>query len=209
MGAFGFAGSSGYQEDSDSNLKLLGHRYYDPSTGRFLARDPAYDGRNWYGYCANNPAKSVDPSGDDLRNLARLLILWWQMNAPGAPGSENPPLSGDGPTDPPYSTPQPPSTPKPGGPGSGGGDGNGSGGGGDGSGSGPKTPRPAPPATPTPRPGSPSQYYGSDPSEGQGIDWGEVGKDVAIGVGVVVVVGGCIIITGGLGGLLGGALVAA
>ena len=37
-GPFGFAGSHGYQEDSDTGLKLLGHRYYDPSTGRFLTR---------------------------------------------------------------------------------------------------------------------------------------------------------------------------
>jgi RHS repeat-associated protein len=60
---FGFAGGYGYQEDSDSGLKLLGHRYYDPSTGRFLTRDPIKDGRNWYGYCDNNPQKWVDGSG--------------------------------------------------------------------------------------------------------------------------------------------------
>jgi len=60
---FGFAGGWGYQEDPDSGLKLLGHRYYDPSTGRFLTRDPAKDGRNWYGYCENNPHKYVDPVG--------------------------------------------------------------------------------------------------------------------------------------------------
>ncbi len=35
-GLFGYAGSYGYQEDKDCGLKLLGHRYYDPSTGRFL-----------------------------------------------------------------------------------------------------------------------------------------------------------------------------
>jgi len=60
---FGFAGAWGYQEDPDSGLKLLGHRYYDPSTGRFLTRDPIKDGRNWYGYCSGNPARSVDPEG--------------------------------------------------------------------------------------------------------------------------------------------------
>jgi RHS repeat-associated protein len=65
VGAFGFAGKSGYQEDSDSFLKLLGHRYYDPSTGRFLTRDPAKDGRNWYAYCENNPTRFVDPSGNN------------------------------------------------------------------------------------------------------------------------------------------------
>jgi uncharacterized protein RhaS with RHS repeats len=34
-GPFGYAGNFGYQQDA-SGLKLLGHRYYDPSTGRFL-----------------------------------------------------------------------------------------------------------------------------------------------------------------------------
>ncbi len=62
-GPFGFAGSSGYQEDGDSGLKLLGHRYYDPSTGRFLTRDTAKDGRNWYAYCANSPLRNLDASG--------------------------------------------------------------------------------------------------------------------------------------------------
>ncbi len=60
---FGFAGGHGYQEDSESGLKLLGHPYYDASTGRFLTRDPIKDGRNWYTYCENNPLKSVDPDG--------------------------------------------------------------------------------------------------------------------------------------------------
>jgi RHS repeat-associated protein len=62
-GPFGFAGGWGYQQDGDSGLQLLGHRYYDPSTGRFLTRDPIKDGRNWYTYCHNNPLKWVDPSG--------------------------------------------------------------------------------------------------------------------------------------------------
>ncbi|MBA4293536.1 hypothetical protein C0431_11275 [bacterium] len=60
---FGYAGKFGYQTDSDSGLKLLGHRYYDSSTGRFLTRDPIKDGRNWYAYCGNNPISRVDPNG--------------------------------------------------------------------------------------------------------------------------------------------------
>jgi RHS repeat-associated protein len=73
-GPFGFVGGGGYQQDTDSGLMLLGARYYDPSVGRFISRDPTrYGGgdANLYRYCANNPANGTDPSGklaivDDL-----------------------------------------------------------------------------------------------------------------------------------------------
>ncbi len=63
-GPFGHAGGFGYQEDA-TGLQLLGHRYYDPSTGRFLTRDPIKDGRNWYAYGAGDaaPVQLVDPDG--------------------------------------------------------------------------------------------------------------------------------------------------
>jgi RHS repeat-associated protein len=66
---FGFAGAWGYQEDPDSGLKLLGHRYYDPSTGRFLTRDPAKDGCNWYAYCSSAPTCSFDDDGNQQRKI--------------------------------------------------------------------------------------------------------------------------------------------
>jgi uncharacterized protein RhaS with RHS repeats len=44
-------------------LQLLGHRYYDSSTGTFITRDPIKDGRNWYSYCENNPVTLVDAEG--------------------------------------------------------------------------------------------------------------------------------------------------
>jgi RHS repeat-associated protein len=64
-GPFGYAGGFGYQQDADSGLMLLGHRYYDPSTGRFLTRDPIKDGRNWYSYGGGDgaPTGFVDPIG--------------------------------------------------------------------------------------------------------------------------------------------------
>ena len=62
---FGFVGGSQYQTDADSGLMLLGHRYYDASIGRFISRDPAYAGTNWYAYCENNPLGGTDPSGLD------------------------------------------------------------------------------------------------------------------------------------------------
>jgi len=71
VGPFGFVGKGGYQEDHDSGLKLLGHRYYDPSTGRFLTRDSVHSGRNWYSYCNNNPTKQTDPNGH--------LALWLNL----------------------------------------------------------------------------------------------------------------------------------
>ena len=46
-----------------SRTTLLGNRYYDPSTGRFLTQDPDQDGNNWYDYCANNPLRWADPTG--------------------------------------------------------------------------------------------------------------------------------------------------
>jgi RHS repeat-associated protein len=62
---FGYGGPWGYQEDGDAyGLKLLGHRYYDPSTGRFLSRDIAKSGGNWYAYCVNDPVGYADPAGE-------------------------------------------------------------------------------------------------------------------------------------------------
>lgn len=68
---FGYGGSFGYQEDANG-LKLLGHRYYDPDTGRFLSPDPIGSGRNWYSYVRNNPISAADPAG---LQFAQLLIL--------------------------------------------------------------------------------------------------------------------------------------
>lgn len=63
QGPFGYGGPYGYQTDNDHGLKLLGHRYYEPDTGRFLTRDPIKDGRNWYGYCGGSPNMFADPAG--------------------------------------------------------------------------------------------------------------------------------------------------
>jgi RHS repeat-associated protein len=74
---FGFVGGSQYQTDADSGLMLLGERYYDSSIGRFISKDPAQAGTNWYAYCENNPLGATDPSGllsvDDIiqRGIAR------------------------------------------------------------------------------------------------------------------------------------------
>ncbi|WP_025228736.1 RHS repeat-associated core domain-containing protein [Fimbriimonas ginsengisoli] len=62
-GPLTYAGGPGYQDDSEIGLKLLGNRYYDSGTGRFITRDPVGDGKNWYAYVSNNPLRYIDPSG--------------------------------------------------------------------------------------------------------------------------------------------------
>jgi len=48
-----------------SGLVYFGCRYYDPSIGRFISRDPLgmIDGLNEYLYCRNDPVNWVDPFG--------------------------------------------------------------------------------------------------------------------------------------------------
>jgi RHS repeat-associated protein len=66
---FGYQAQWGAYTDrssaSDSGLVLMGYRYYDPTTGRFLNRDPIgyAGGLNLYAYCRNNPVNLIDPLG--------------------------------------------------------------------------------------------------------------------------------------------------
>ncbi|MDO8585996.1 MAG: RHS repeat-associated core domain-containing protein [Armatimonadota bacterium] len=60
---FQYVGKEGYYSDADTDLMLLGVRYYDPLIGRFISKDPAGDGTNWYVYAENNPVGAVDPTG--------------------------------------------------------------------------------------------------------------------------------------------------
>ncbi len=88
-GDFGYGGSFGYQSDTDYGLQLLGHRYYDASTGRFLTRDPIKDGRNWYGYCDGNPISRVDPNGHKWHDPVKVFVdqsftgKVWVVGEPG------------------------------------------------------------------------------------------------------------------------------
>ena len=67
---YGYAGMWGYQEHEDLSILHVGARYYAPSTGRFLQRDPiGIDaGLNVYAYVNNMPFQAVDPSG---------LLIWF------------------------------------------------------------------------------------------------------------------------------------
>ena len=62
---YGYKAQWGYYTDSETGLLLLTHRYFDPTTGRFLTRDPiGYEGGiNLYAYVGNRPLMLFDPSG--------------------------------------------------------------------------------------------------------------------------------------------------
>ncbi|HEV7859654.1 MAG TPA: DUF4123 domain-containing protein [Pyrinomonadaceae bacterium] len=55
----------GQYEDAETRLHYNRFRYYDPSLGRYLTRDPAsyLSGLNLYLYCSNNPVNDADPLG--------------------------------------------------------------------------------------------------------------------------------------------------
>ncbi len=61
-----FVGGLSVQDEvADTGLMLMGHRFYDPSLGRFLNRDPIgfAGGLNLFGYSGNNPLRFVDAAG--------------------------------------------------------------------------------------------------------------------------------------------------
>jgi RHS repeat-associated protein len=51
--------------DNESGLLYYGHRYYNPSTGRWPNRDPLGErgGKNLYNFVSNNPQGIIDPDG--------------------------------------------------------------------------------------------------------------------------------------------------
>ncbi len=66
----GFAGGLA---DSDTGLTLFGARDYDPTLGRWIAKDPigfAGGDANLYGYCLGDPVNLVDPSGLDTYGVS-------------------------------------------------------------------------------------------------------------------------------------------
>ncbi|MBL8060687.1 MAG: RHS repeat-associated core domain-containing protein [Chthonomonas sp.] len=91
-GLFGYGGAYGYQSDS-SGLQLLGHRWYDPTIGRFISKDPQHDGGNWYAYCDNNPIGRADPKGliswPIVIGFAVVAVAWavWEIKNGNSPGN--------------------------------------------------------------------------------------------------------------------------
>ncbi len=78
----GFGAQWGYRADAETGLLLLGQRYYDPASGRFVNRDPAgYGGGiNLYAYCENDPVGWVDPAGKCIGSPG----LGWGPSGPGS-----------------------------------------------------------------------------------------------------------------------------
>ena len=84
----GYGAKFGYLRDSESGFYICTLRYYDPSAGRWITRDPIgyAGGSNLYGYVGNDPVNAVDPSG-----LARVVVrfknvldgtIWGHATAP-------------------------------------------------------------------------------------------------------------------------------
>jgi len=68
---FWWVGRLGYYAHKDSDDYWVRARVYRPQMGRWVSRDPAQQGINWYSYVANGPLGAVDPSG---------LKSWWCCN---------------------------------------------------------------------------------------------------------------------------------
>lgn len=63
-GAQTVIGFAGEQTDTETGFQYLRARYYDPSIGRFITRDPAAGpGQNAYPYAGSNPTSRTDPTG--------------------------------------------------------------------------------------------------------------------------------------------------
>jgi RHS repeat-associated protein len=71
---FKYCGIFGYREDEETALMKVGARYYDPTIGRWIQKDPILDGFNWWLYCENDPVNGVDPLGQESFIEAGILV---------------------------------------------------------------------------------------------------------------------------------------
>jgi RHS repeat-associated protein len=71
---------AGQYEDTESGYHYNWHRFYDPSTGRYLTPDPIglAGGLNGYGYAGQDPMGAVDPWG------LYSLVVGFEVNKPEA-----------------------------------------------------------------------------------------------------------------------------
>jgi len=68
---------AGYRLDPESGLYQVRFRYYHPTLGKWISRDPAgyVDGMGLYEYCATNSVALTDPTG--LKTDAILWSTWY------------------------------------------------------------------------------------------------------------------------------------
>jgi RHS repeat-associated protein len=83
-----FRFSTKYQDD-ETDFLYYGYRYYNPSTGRWIGRDPSEEngGPNLYVFAANNPINDIDILG--LDNDAGPWTVGWQWLTGTGPGTQN------------------------------------------------------------------------------------------------------------------------
>jgi RHS repeat-associated protein len=82
-----FRFSTKYQDD-ETSLLYYGYRYYNPSTGRWMSRDPIEEegGVNLYGFVINNPVNQVDLLGHAVieassgQNLSSVISDFFDPN---------------------------------------------------------------------------------------------------------------------------------
>ena len=68
---------AGQYQDQETGLYYLRARYYDPTTGQFLSRDPlAAQTRSPYGYAFDNPLNATDPNGLDCGFFSWACDAW-------------------------------------------------------------------------------------------------------------------------------------
>ena len=90
----------GQYYDAETGLHYNYHRYYDPSTGRYLTPDPKgfNTNNNLFVYVENNPINAIDPLGlfsftnpisywKDLYDYARKQRQWGHATFPGEENS--------------------------------------------------------------------------------------------------------------------------
>ena len=63
--------------DDESGLLYYGMRYYNPTIGRWISRDPIGEdgGLNLYGFVGNDPISSIDPIGLDPDDRANVVLF--------------------------------------------------------------------------------------------------------------------------------------
>jgi len=83
---YAWNGGWGYRyEAGTGGLVKVGVRWYDPTIGRFLQKDPWLGDvhqpltLNAYGYCVNDPLQMTDPSGMIVKKIAEFITRMQEL----------------------------------------------------------------------------------------------------------------------------------